>query len=86
MLKAKLKEVRSEAREWANMSSQGMDTQIAVLRRKAATASVSKEVRSEAMKAMRELGFSGSIRDMGYKELNSYMTYLEYFKQVELEQ
>ena len=82
MLKAMLKKIKGEVRDYVELPQQNSDTHIAVARRRVATMMATSEVKSMAMKAMRDRGFKGNIRDMGYAEINSYLTYIKYFKEV----
>ena len=78
MLKKRLSEIKAKVRKRMEAGQYGGEN--AVLRRAAKAASkYNKETRREAFKLMeRQTGITGSIEDLSYRELQTFMMYADY--------
>ncbi len=85
MLKARLSDIKSIVRERMEKGYTGSEN--AVLRRAAKAAQkYNKETTREALKLMKEqTGVTGSLEDLTYKELELFMIYAEYLKDIQEE-
>ena len=85
MLKARLSDVKSVVRQRMEKGYTGSEN--AVLRRAAKAAQkYNKETTREALKLMKEqMGITGSLEDLNYKELEMFMMYAEYLKEIQEE-
>ena len=80
MLTERLGRVRRDVREFLSAGGGGTESEILSLRRRASRHG-NAEQRSLALGAMRErFNFDGSIRDMGVKELQYFMDYVDYIE------
>lgn len=81
MLKETLSGLRSEVRK-SMKSSGSSETQMLAIRRKASSHG-NKELRSKAIKVMKDrFNFSGGVEDMTYSELQYFMDYVDYLKDI----
>ena len=78
MLKKRLSEIKAIVRKRMEEGQYGSEN--AVLRRAAKAASkYNKETRREAFKLMeKQTGITGSIEDLSYRELQTFMMYADY--------
>ena len=81
MLKETLSELRSEVRK-SMQGSRSSETQMLAIQRKASSHG-NKELRSKAIKVMKDrFNFSGGVKDMTYSELQYFMDYVDYLKDI----
>ena len=83
MLKARLSDVKSLVRQRMEKGYTGSEN--AVLRRAAKAAQkYNKETTREALKLMKEqMGVTGSLEDLSYKELEMFMMYADYLEDIQ---
>lgn len=79
MLKSTLSDVKAKVRNSLKKYS-APEKQILAIQRKASSHG-NKELRTKALKVMRErFNFTGGVEDMGYSELQYFMDYIDYLK------
>ena len=85
MLKNRLSDVKSVIRKRMEMGHTG--SQNAILRRSAKAAQkYNKETTREALKMMNEqMGITGKLEDLSYRELEMFMMYADYLKDIQEE-
>jgi hypothetical protein len=81
MLKRKLKDVKSRVRKSLNKYAPA-ETRMLAIKRKASSHG-NKELRSKTLGVMRDrFDFQGGVEDMSYSELQFFMDYIDYLKDV----
>jgi hypothetical protein len=81
MIRSRLTGIRNKVSTYLDAVPDGK-TALSVLQRRAATAPGNNDVKTAAGKFMKKEGMTANPKKMNYYEVNKYLNYIEYYKEV----